>query len=183
MINYLWNGKDMTVFLTVRFIKKRLYNKILEEMLMLRIERSVSVCLFNIAIVPISFFNAKRICISLESLMIELYLLTKIYFDYFLMPNLENQCVLHFEFQCQKLLRLHHNTYILLFCIDLSTKPYQGLWFNGTHLLLFQNMSVKTCANFFFSLVGSNFKINYLKDKMRYGMWVYILWNNLASSP
>ena len=117
----------MTVFLTVRSIKKRLYNKILEEMLMLRIERSVSVCLFNIAIVPISFFNAKRICISLESLMIELYLLTKIYFDYFLMPNLENQCVLHFEFQCQKLLRLHHNTYILLFCIDLSTKPYQGL--------------------------------------------------------
>ena len=173
----------MTVFLTVRSIKKRLYNKILEEMLMLRIERSVSVCLFNIAIVPISFFNAKRICISLESLMIELYLLTKIYFDYFLMPNLENQCVLHFEFQCQKLLRLHHNTYILLFCIDLSTKPYQGLWFNGTHLPLFQKLSVKIYSIFFLSSGGSNFKINYLKDKMRYGMWVHILQNNLALSP
>ena len=41
------------------------------------------------------------------------------------MPNLENQRVLHFEFQCQKLLRLHRNTYILLFCIDLFTKLCQ----------------------------------------------------------
>ena len=40
------------------------------------------------------------------------------------MPNLENQRVLHFEFQCQKLLRLYHNTYLLLFCVDLSTKLY-----------------------------------------------------------
>ena len=37
------------------------------------------------------------------------------------MPNLENQGVLHFECQCQKLLNLCHNTYILLFFIDLST--------------------------------------------------------------
>ena len=43
------------------------------------------------------------------------------------MPTLENQRVLHFEFHCQKLLRLYHNTYILLICIDLSTKPYTGL--------------------------------------------------------
>ena len=40
------------------------------------------------------------------------------------MSNLENQSVLHFEFQCQKLLRLYDDTYILLFCIDLSTKPH-----------------------------------------------------------
>ena len=36
------------------------------------------------------------------------------------MPNFENQRVLHFKFQCQKLLRLYHNTYILLFSKDLS---------------------------------------------------------------
>ena len=54
------------------------------------------------------------------------------------MPNLENQRVLHFEFQCQKLLRLYHNTYILLFCIDLS-------------LPLFQNMSLKSYTNVFLS--------------------------------
>ena len=47
------------------------------------------------------------------------------------MSNLENQRVLHFEFQ--KLLRLYHNNCILLFCIDLSRKPYWGLWFNRTH--------------------------------------------------
>ena len=41
------------------------------------------------------------------------------------MPNLENQRVLHFESQCQKLLRLHHNTLILLFGTDLSTKLCQ----------------------------------------------------------
>ena len=61
----------------------------------------------------------------------------------------ENQRVLRFEFQCQKLLTLYHNTYILSFCIDLSTKQYQGLWFNWTHLPLFQNMSVKIYINFF----------------------------------
>ena len=38
---------------------------------------------FNIAILPISFFNAKWIWISLESLMIELYLHIKTYLDYF----------------------------------------------------------------------------------------------------
>ena len=98
------------------------------------------------------------------------------------MPNLENQRALHFEFQCQKLLRLHRNTDILLFCIDLSTKLCQGLWFNGTYLPLFQNMSVKIYSKFFFSSGGSNFEICYFKDKMRYGMWVHILLNNLASS-
>ena len=98
------------------------------------------------------------------------------------MRNLENQYILHFDFQCQKLLRLHHNTCILLFCIDLSTKPYQVFWFNRTHLLLFQNMSVKIYTNFF-SSSGFNVKINNLKDKMTDGMWVYILLNNLPSSP
>ena len=63
--------------------------------------------------------------------MIELYLHVKIYLDYFPgglnMLNLENQPVLHFELQCQKLLRVYHNSYILLVCIDLSEKLYQGL--------------------------------------------------------
>ena len=99
------------------------------------------------------------------------------------MPNLENQCVLYFEFQCQKLLRLYHNTYILLFCIDLSTKAYRVLWFNKTHLPLFQKMSVKIYTNFFLSSQRYNFKTNYLNDKMRYGMWVHILLNNMVSSP
>ena len=99
------------------------------------------------------------------------------------MPNLENQRVLHFEFQCQKLSRLYHITFVLLFCRDLSTEPYRGLWFNRTHLPLFQNMSVKIYSDFFLSSGGYNFKIkNYLKDKMRYGMWVHILLNDLASS-
>ena len=44
------------------------------------------------------------------------------------MLNLEDQRLIHFEFQGQKLMRLYHNTYILLFCIDLSTKPYLVLW-------------------------------------------------------
>ena len=98
------------------------------------------------------------------------------------MPNLESQCVLHFEFQGQKLLRLYQNTYILLFCIDLSSKQYGGLWFNRTDLPLFQNISIKIYTNFFLSSRGYNFKINYLKDKMRHGMCVHILLNNLASS-
>ena len=98
-------------------------------------------------------------------------------------PNMENQRVLHFEFQCQKLLRLYHNTYISLFCIDLSTKPYRGLWFNWTHLLLFQNMSVELYTNFLLSSGGYNFKIICLKDKMKQGMRVHILLNNLSSSP
>ena len=98
------------------------------------------------------------------------------------MPNLENQRVLHFKFRCQKLLRLYHNTYILLFCIDLSTKAYLGLWFNRTHLPLFQNMSVKIDTNFFLSSGECNFKINYLKDQLRHGIWDHIMLNNLASS-
>ena len=99
------------------------------------------------------------------------------------MPDLGNQRVLHSEFQCQKLLRLYHNTYILLFCIALSVKPYQGSWFNQTHLPLFQKMSVKIYTNFFLSLERYNFKLNYFKDKIRHWIWVHILLNNLASSP
>ena len=88
------------------------------------------------------------------------------------------------EFQCQKLMSVYHNTYILLFCIHLSPKPYQGLWFNRTHLLLFQKLLCeKINISFFVSSGGYNFKINYLKDKMRHGMWVHILLNNLALSP
>ena len=119
--------------------------------------------------------------------MTELYLHIKIYLDYIpgrlKYAELGNQRVLHFEFLCQNLLRLYHNTYILLFCIDSYTKRYRGLWFNPTHLPLFQNMSAKIYTNFFLSSGGYNFKINYLKDKMRRRMWVHILLNNLASSP
>ena len=73
--------------------------------------------------------------------------------------------------------------YILLLCIDLSTKPYCGLWFNQTHLLLFKNISVKNYTNYFLSSGGYNFKINYLKDQMRHRMWDHIMLNNSASSP
>ena len=41
-------------------------------------------------------------------------------------------------------------------------------------------MSVKIYSDFSLSSGGSNFKINYLKYKMRYGMEVHILLNNLA---
>ena len=119
--------------------------------------------------------------------MTELYSHVNIYLDYFperlKYAKLGNQSVLHFEYQCQKLLRLYHNTYVLLLYIDLSTKSYRGLWFNRTHLPLFQKMSVKIYTIFFLSLELYNFKINYLKDKIRHGMWVDILLNNLASSP
>ena len=67
----------------------------------------------------------------IESLMIELYLHIKIYLDYFTgrlkYAELGNQRVLHFEFQCLKLLWLYHNTYILLFNIDLPPKPCRSL--------------------------------------------------------
>ena len=86
------------------------------------------------------------------------------------MPNLKNQRVLHLEFQCQKLLKLYHNTYILFFCINVSKTPYRGLRFNQTLLPLFQNMSVKIYTNFFLSSGGYNLKINYLENKMRQGM-------------
>ena len=75
------------------------------------------------------------------------------------------------------------NAHILLFCTDSSTNPCRGLWFNRTNLRLFQNMSVKIYTNFLLSLGGYDFKINNLKDKMRHGIWVHILQNNLASSP
>ena len=79
-----------------------------------------------------------------------------------------------------KVVEVIHNTYILLFCINLSTKLYWGLWCNWTHNPFFQYMSIKINANFFLSSGGYNFKINYLKDKMGHGMWVLL--NNLASS-
>ena len=99
------------------------------------------------------------------------------------MSNLQNQRVLHFEFRCQILLRLYHNIFILLFSIYLSTKPNRGLWFNRTHVPLFQKISIKMYTNFFLSLELYNFKISYLKDKMRNRMWVHFLLNNSVSSP
>ena len=81
------------------------------------------------------------------------------------------------------LLMLYHNSYILLFCIDLSTKWYQDLWFNRIQPPLFQTMSVKAHINSFLSSGSCNFKISYLKDKTRYAMSVHILLNNLASFP
>ena len=109
----------------------------------------------------------------------------KIYLDYFLrrlkLDKLGKSIRLTFWVPVPRVVVV--NTYILLFCIDLSTKPYQGLWFNGTHLPLFQKLSVKIHSIFFLSSGGSNFKINYSKDKMRYGMWVHILQNNSALSP
>ena len=61
--------------------------------------------------------------------MAELYLHIKIYLDYFpgRLKYGEIWRVLYIEFQGRKLLRLYHNTYTLLFGIDLSTKRYQGL--------------------------------------------------------
>ena len=86
------------------------------------------------------------------------------------MPNLENQHILHFEFQCQKLLKLCYDTYILLFCIELSTKLYRVLRLNRTNLPLFQIMPVKIYTNFSLSSGGYSRKVNYLKDKMRHEM-------------
>ena len=81
-----------------------------------------------------------------------------------------------------KFVKLYHNNQVLLYCIDLSTNPDQGLKFNRTHPSLFQNMSVKIYTNFLLSLGVYNFKIDYLKNEMRHGMWVHIFLGNLASS-
>ena len=121
---------------------------------MLRIEDSVSVCFFNIAIFPISFSNAKMdVDIIGKLINTRILFRCKNLFGLFSRKAETSWSrkinVLHFEFHCQKLLRLYHNTYIHLFYIDLSTKPYQGLWFNWTHLLLFPNMSVKIYSTFF----------------------------------
>ena len=82
---------------------------------------SVSACFFKITIFPIPFCNAEWIKISLENLMIELYLHIKIYLEYFpgtlRYVEFGKSIVLHLEFQCQKLLKLYHNTFIILFCI------------------------------------------------------------------
>ena len=119
--------------------------------------------------------------------MIELYLYIKTYLDYFpgklKYSQLGKWTRFTFWVPVLKVLRLYHDTYILSFWIDLSTKPNQGLWFNRTYLLLFQNMSIKIYSNFFLSSGCYNFKINYLKDKMRQGMWVHIFQNNLVWSP
>ena len=107
--------------------------------------------------------------------MIELYLHTKIYLDYFRgrlkYAELGKSTLLTFWVPLPKI------------CVYLSTKPYWGLWFNWTHPPLFQNMPVKIYTNFLLSSGGCNFKIYHLKDKIRRTIWVHILLNNLASSP
>ena len=123
-----------------------------------------------------------------EAYWLNFILYIKNYLDYFpgrlKYAELGKSTRLSFECQCQKLLSLYHIIYILLFYVNVSTKLYQGLWFNWTHLLLFQNMSTKLHINFFLSSGGYNFKINYLKNKMRHGMRrVHILLNNLALLP
>ena len=45
-------------------------------------KQRVSACFFNISIFTISFFDVKWIWISLESLMIKLYIHVKIYLNY-----------------------------------------------------------------------------------------------------
>ena len=156
----------------------------------LRIEQSVFACFFKTIIFPVSFSNAKWIQISLESLTIELYFHLKIYLYYFpgrlKYAELGKSTRLTFWVPVPKVVEvgLYHNICILLFCIDLSTKPYRGLWITRTHLPLFQIMSVKIYTNFFLFSGGFNFKTNnYLKGKMRKGIWVHILLNNLALSP
>ena len=64
------------------------------------------------------------------------------------------------------------NTYILLFSIDSSTKLYR------VYDLVSKTLKIYT--NFFVSSVDYDFKIDYLKHKMRHGMGVNILLNNLA---
>ena len=90
------------------------------------------------------------------------------------MPNLEIKCVLHFEFHRQKLFRIYHNTYVLLFCIDVSTKPYK-VYDLIEQITRYFKMFVKVYTIFFLSLGGCNFKVSYLKDKMKHEMWVHIL--------
>ena len=119
--------------------------------------------------------------------MIDVYLHIKIYLNYFTgrlkHAELGTSLPLTFWVSAPKLLWLQLNTYILLFCSDLSAKLCRGLWFNRIHLPLFQNMSIKIYTNFFLYSGGYNLKTNYLKDKMRHGTWVYTLLNNLVSSP
>ena len=66
-------------------LKQFFFGKILCISAIWRIELCVSVCylIFNITIFLISFSNAKCIWISLERLMIELYLYIEIYLDFF----------------------------------------------------------------------------------------------------
>ena len=58
------------------------------------------------------------------------------------MPNLENQRVLHFEFQCQKLMGLYHNTLYPLI-LRFVYKTVSRFMINRIYLPLFQKISVK----------------------------------------
>ena len=67
----------------VRQAENHFYQAALITVQSLRTERSVSACFFKIAIFSISFSHVKWIYLLLESLMTELYLHIKIYFDEF----------------------------------------------------------------------------------------------------
>ena len=132
-------------------------------------------CFFNIAIFSNSFSDAKWIWISLESLMIELYLHMKIYLDYF--PGMLKYAELG------KSTRFTFWVPVPKAVEVIPWNLYTLILHKFTHLRLFQNMSLKNYADFYWSLGGNNFKIDCLKCKMRYGMCVHILLNNLESSP
>ena len=73
------------------------------------------------------------------------------------------------------------NTYILLFSIDSSTKLYRVYDLTKLISRYFKvSKTLKIYTNFFVSSVDYDFKIDYLKHKMRHGMGVNILLNNLA---
>ena len=102
--------------------------------------------------------------------MIELYLHTKNYLDYFpgrmKYAKLGKSTCLTFWVPVPKVLEVipyitsrTFGTYILLFCIDLSTKLCWGFWFNRIHLLLLQNMSLKIYTNLLFLFLwGCNWR-------------------------
>ena len=119
--------------------------------------------------------------------MIELYLHLKICLDYFpgglKYAELWNSTHLEFWVPVPKVVEVILWYLYALVLHRFISRFVRGLWFNRTHLPLFQNMSVKIYTNFILTSGGYNLKINYLKDKMRHGMWVHILLNNLATSP
>ena len=138
----------------------------------LRIERSVYVCFFNIAIFPISFSNAKWIMEIIGKLNDWTLFIYKHLFGLFSRKAEINWTT---KINASSILSPIANTYIPLFCLDLSTKLCQGLWFNGTRSVISKYVR-KIILFVFLSSGDCNFTINYLKYKMRYGMWVHTCW-------
>ena len=85
----------------------------------------------NVMIFPVSSSNAKSIQISLQSLMIELYLHLKMYLNSFprklKYAKLGKSTRLTFLVPVPKVVEVIRNTYIIIFCIYSSTKPYRDL--------------------------------------------------------